>query len=385
MIVAGIMSGTSADGIDVALVRITGSGEYPRIRCLALESFKFPKQLRTHLLAAMEGAPQTTANLAQMHWRLGELYADAVIATMERHPQLHVSLIGCHGQTVYHQGQPMKYLGKPLRCTWQLGEPAVIAARTDLPVVSDFRPADIAVGGQGAPLVPIFDYICFRHARRHRVLQNLGGIGNCTVIPANAAPQQVFAFDTGPGNMLIDACMQQLFSKPYDRNGSVARSGKLLQPVIDHHLREDFFLAPPPKSAGREQYGRHYADSFIAECRRHRARPQDIVATATALTADSIRIACEKFLKPRLTSAPTDFVLSGGGTENSTLLTMLRERLLPLRYKISLSDDFAMPSQSKEAAAFALLAWLTWHQRAGNLPTATGAARPAILGKITHA
>jgi len=385
MIVAGIMSGTSADGIDVALVRITGNGEYPRIRCLALESFKFPKQLRTHLLAAMEGAPQTTANLAQMHWRLGELYADAVIATIERHPQLHVSLIGCHGQTVYHQGQPMKYLGKPLRCTWQLGEPAVIAARTDLPVVSDFRPADIAVGGQGAPLVPIFDYICFRNARRHRVLQNLGGIGNCTVIPANATPQQVFAFDTGPGNMLIDACMQQLFSKPYDRNGSVAHSGKVLQPVIDHHLREDFFLAPPPKSAGREQYGRHYADAFIAECRRHRARPQDIVATATALTADSIRLACEKFLKPRLTSAPTDFVLSGGGTENSTLLTMLRERLLPLRYKISLSDDFAMPSQSKEAAAFALLAWLTWHQRTGNLPTATGAARPAILGKITHA
>ncbi len=385
MIVAGIMSGTSADGIDVALVRITGSGEYPRIRCLALESFKFPKQLRTHLLAAMEGAPQTTADLAQMHWRLGELYADAVIATLQRHPQLHVSLIGCHGQTVYHQGQPMKYLGKPMRCTWQLGEPAVIAARTDLPVVSDFRPADIAVGGQGAPLVPIFDYICFRHARRHRVLQNLGGIGNCTVIPANATPQQVFAFDTGPGNMLIDACMQQLFSKPYDRNGSVARSGKVLQPVIDHHLREDFFLAPPPKSAGREQYGRHYADSFIAECRRHRARTQDIVATATALTADSICLACEKFLKPRLTSAPTDFVLSGGGTENSTLLTMLRERLLPLRYKISLSDDFGVPSQSKEAAAFALLAWLTWRQRTGNLPTATGAARPAILGKITHA
>jgi anhydro-N-acetylmuramic acid kinase len=384
MIVAGIMSGTSADGVDVALVRITAAEKFPRIIFLALESFSYPKALRERILAAMEGAPQATADMAHLHWRLGEVYADAVIKTIARHPQHRVELIGCHGQTVYHQGQTEKYLGKALRCTWQLGEPAVIAARTDLPVVSDFRPADIAVGGQGAPLVPIFDYACFRHARRNRVLQNLGGIGNCTVIPANAAPDDVFAFDTGPANMIIDACMREFYGKSFDRNGAIARSGRILQPVIDTLLREKFFSVPPPKSAGREQFGRQYADAFLAACKSHRAQPQDIIATATALTADSIRLACERFIAPQLEKAPADFIISGGGARNRTLVVMLRERLQPLGYKVSFSDEYGVPSQAKEAAAFALLAWLAWHRRSGNLPTATGAARPAILGRITY-
>ncbi|HEX3985311.1 MAG TPA: anhydro-N-acetylmuramic acid kinase [Acidobacteriaceae bacterium] len=404
MIVAGIMSGTSADGIDVALVKITPaapcrpsiglSGEEqasPRLTLLADRAFPFPKPLRAAILTAMAGqsdAPNTnTADLARLNWRLGLAYAEALQATL-RDTKITPALIGCHGQTVYHQGTPAPYAGRRFACTWQLGEPALIAAATGIPVVSNFRPADMAAGGQGAPLVPLLDFVYFRHSLRGRVLQNIGGIGNLTAIPAGAPLERVIAFDTGPGNMIIDALMQQLFAKPYDRNGRIAARGTILDPVLQSALKEKFFRQPPPKSAGREQFGAAYAEKFLAACRRHSKRPEDAVATATALTAESILDAVRRWVRPLLTtqstSIPTDFIAAGGGTRNASLCSALRDGLAALGCTFTTADALALPSEAKEAAAFALLAYQTWHHRPANVPSATGATCPAILGQITY-
>jgi anhydro-N-acetylmuramic acid kinase len=443
MIVAGIMSGTSADGIDVALLKITErrynsvvlseaseslrpplgrnqqsrresngpassrlttgapfkpavglSGEEqasPRITLLAHRAFPFPKPLRAAILTAMTGqsdAPNTnTAELARLNWRLGLAYAEALQATI-RETKITPALIGCHGQTVYHQGTTAAYAGRRFACTWQLGEPALIAAATGIPVVSNFRPADMAAGGQGAPLVPLFDYVYFAHPTRARILQNIGGIANLTVIPAAAPLDRVIAFDTGPGNMIIDALMQRLFSKPYDRNGRIAAQGTVLEPVIRAALKEKFFRRPIPKSAGREQFGATYSEKFLAACRRCRKRPEDAVATATALTAESILDAVRRWVRPLLTTQstaiPTDFIAAGGGTRNTTLMNLLRDGLTPLGCAFMTADALALPSEAEEAAAFALLAYQTWHHRPANVPFATGASRPAILGQITY-
>ncbi|MHB1022184.1 MAG: anhydro-N-acetylmuramic acid kinase [Acidobacteriaceae bacterium] len=387
MIVAGLMSGTSADGVDVALVRITEGAKagIPKLKLLAFESFPYSKKLRTAVLQAMDAASISAAEMARLHWRLGEVYADAVLQTQKRHPKLRIDLIGNHGQTIYHQGKAEKYLGQPLRCTWQLGEASVIAAETRIPVVADFRPADMAVGGQGAPLVPLLDYVLFQHPKRNRVLQNIGGIGNLTLVAAGCRFNDLLAFDTGPGNMLIDAVMQQLYNKPYDRNGAVGRRGKVLQPVLDTLLNDPFFAEAPPKSAGREQYGAAYTEKLIALCRKSSKNPEDVVATATALTAESIRLSYERFVQPRLQTSRTDYVIAGGGARNATLMQMLRDRLEPLGCKLALSDDFGLPTQAKEAVAFALLAWQTWHHLPGNVSSATGATRPILLGKISYA
>ena len=390
MIVAGVMSGTSADGIDVALVKIaapSANRALPRLTLLAHRAFPFARALRSAILAAMAGqsdAPNTTtAQLARLHWRLGLAYAEAVRATIAA-TKIRPALIGCHGQTVYHQGVAQPYAGRRFACTWQLGEPALIAAATGIPVVSNFRPADMAVGGQGAPLVPLLDYAFFAHPTRARILQNIGGIANLTVIPAGASQDKLIAFDTGPGNMIIDTLTQQLFAKKYDRNGSIAARGRILAPVLEFTLKEKFFLAPPPKSAGREQFGAVYAQKFLAACRRHSSKPEDAIATATALTAESIAQAIRRWVLPRTRKAPIDYIVAGGGARNATLLALLRERLTPLGCTLTTIDSMGLPSEAKEAAAFALLAYQTWHHRPGNIPSATGASRPAILGHITY-
>ncbi len=399
MIVAGIMSGTSADGIDVALVKIAAPSArraFPKLTLLAHRAHPFPRSLRRSILAAMAGqsdAPNTTTEeLARLNWRLGLAYAEAVQHTI-RNTKLKPALIGCHGQTVYHQGSPALYAGRRFTCTWQLGEPAVIAAECGLPVVSNFRPADMALGGQGAPLVPLFDYVYFMHPTRARVLQNIGGIANLTFIPA-AAPiehvsARVIAFDTGPGNMILDALTQRLFDRSYDRNGNIAARGRVLEPVLTAILKEKFFRLAPPKSAGREQFGAVYAEKFLAACRRHSTpkpfRHEDAIATATALTAQSIAHSIRTWVLPLTKSKPIDLIVSGGGAHNATLLAMLGNRLVPLDANLTTSDATGLPSEAKEAAAFALLAWQTWHHQPGNVPSATGASRPAILGQITYA
>ena len=324
-----------------------------------------------------------TAELARLNWRLGQAYSEALAEALESNP-CRLDLIGCHGQTIYHQATPARYLGRDAACTWQIGEMAMLAERSGVPVVSNFRPADMVVGGQGAPLVPLLDYVLFRHPARGRVLQNLGGIGNLTALPANAAPSQVVAFDTGPGNMVIDQLMQQLFGKPFDREGKTGKRGVVLKAIVSARLRAPFFEARPPKTAGREQFGGDYAAHFLEACRKAGGSPEDTIATATALTAQSVALAYSTFLAKKMQLTPVDFIVSGGGARNLTLLHMLREQLEPLGCTVQASDDLGLPAEAKEAAAFALLAYETWHRRPGNIPSATGAVRPVILGQITY-
>jgi anhydro-N-acetylmuramic acid kinase len=394
LIVAGIMSGTSADGIEVALVRISEpvssrTGERVkspmssarRFRLLGHASFAYPKRVREVVLSFMNAPAASVADLARLNFLLAELYADAVLAT-QRKFRTRAELVGCHGQTLFHQGERQRYLGHNIAVTWQTGEGSVIAARVGVPVVSDFRPADMAAGGKGAPLVPYLDYMLYSDPRIGRIVQNIGGIANLTAIPAGASAQQVTAFDTGPGNMVMDAVMEVLYRKPFDRDGQVASSGVVLEQVLSCVLRERFFQKKPPKTAGREEFGREFSQAFIKLCRR--TAKQDIVATATALTARSIAASVRKFVLPSNKSY-RELVVSGGGAKNSTLLAMLANEVKPLGLSLRLSDEFGLPAAAKEAAAFALLAYETWHRRPSNVPSATGARCPAILGKISYA
>jgi anhydro-N-acetylmuramic acid kinase len=384
VIVAGVMSGTSADGINVALVRIQGRGFRSRFELLAHYEFPYPATVRRAILATMNAGRASVADISRLHFLLGELYADAVRAA-QRRARLECELVGCHGQTLYHQGTPALFLGRRIACTWQSGEAAIIAAKIGVPVVSDFRPADMAAGGKGAPLVPFLDYALYRHRRYGRIVQNLGGIANLTAIPPRALPQDVVAFDTGPGNMVIDAITERLFERPFDRNGRIAARGEPMERVLQQLLRNPFFRQKPPKTAGREQFGREFVRELLRLCRR--ADEHDIVATATALTARSIGVAVRKFVLP-LVEPPVRFrelVVSGGGTNNLTLMRMIREELAPLKMRVRTSDDFGLPSQAKEAVAFAMLAYQTWRHVPSNIPSATGAERPAILGKVSYA
>jgi anhydro-N-acetylmuramic acid kinase len=250
----------------------------------------------------------------------------------------------------------------------------------------------MAASGTGAPLVPFLDYVAFRHRRFGRIVQNIGGIGNLTAVPPRATPDEVFAFDTGPGNMVIDAVAERIFDRPYDRNGRFAAKGEPIESVVRRLLRRAFFSQQPPKTAGREQFGEAFVQELLRLCRR--AEADDVIATATALTARSIALAVRNFVLPadavnvpagsRSPSRYREFVVSGGGTRNGTLMRMIREELAPLKMRVLTTDDFGLPSEAKEAVAFALLAYQTWRRLPSNIPSATGAQQPAILGKVSY-
>jgi anhydro-N-acetylmuramic acid kinase len=398
VIVAGVMSGTSADGVDVALVKVSetrtaksGKGKPGRVRgappsrnrfqLLGHAGYPYAKNLRAAVLAAMNASSARVADLARLNFLLGEVYAEAVLST-QRKFGVKAELVGCHGQTLFHQGEAQSFLGRRVATTWQTGEGAVIAARLGVPVISDFRPADMAAGGKGAPLVPFFDYLFFRDARIGRIVQNIGGIANLTAIPAGGSCSDVVAFDTGPGNMLIDAVTERLFAMPFDRDGKIAASGRVFEDVVKTLLRGTFFRQSPPKTAGREEFGREFAQNFLGRCGR--AAKADVVATATALTARSIADAVRRFvIAPE--AAYREVIIGGGGANNPTLLAMLANELRPLELSLRLSDEFGVPAAAKEAMAFALMAYETWNRRASNVPSATGAKRPAVLGKISYA
>jgi anhydro-N-acetylmuramic acid kinase len=393
LLVAGVMSGTSADGIDVALCRVSpalNKGAAPRLKVLGNRSFAYDKKLRAAVLNIAAGEKTTAAELSQLSWRLGARYAECIEITA-RELSLKPQLAAIHGQTVYHQASAVKFLGAPVRCTSQIGEPALIAERLRIPVVSDFRPADLAAGGQGAPLVPMLDFCLFRHATKNRLLLNLGGIANITALPAAGAASNVIAFDTGPANILVDILMQQLYQRRFDKNGAVAASGRAIELVLERLLRTAYFSEPAPKSCGREEFGADFAYQLLALCNRPRAaRKEDVIATATALTAASILDAYRRICWPHLgQSAPlarsTELIAAGGGTKNATLMRLLSEGFAALGAKVSTTANAGIPVEAKEAAAFALLGWLTWHGLPGNIPSATGADRAVVLGKVTLA
>ena len=375
MTVAGVMSGTSADGINVAIIRAHGRGPNARFELLEHREFPFPAVVRRTILSLMNGKA-AVSDLARLNFLLGTLYAEAVIKTTAQ-AKLRLDLIGCHGQTLYHQGETANFLGRKIACTWQTGEAAVIAAQTGVPVVSDFRPADMAAGGKGAPLVPFLDFLLYRHRRIGRIVLNIGGIANLTAIPAGGPTEQVVAFDTGPGNMVIDAVTEQLFGKMYDRDGRIAASGTVLENEVRDLMKDAYLRRRPPKTAGREEFGREFAAKFLRRCGR--ARKQDIVATATALTARSIAEAIRGFLAAERFG---EVIVSGGGAKNRELMRIL-STALP-EFKIRSSDEFGLPGEAKEAAAFAFMAYHTWRRLPSNVPAATGATRAAVLGKVSY-
>src|SRR5579859_7577208 len=292
VLVLGLMSGTSADGIDVALASISGAPTHLHAKLLGHTSSKFPPALRKEILRVAEQAPITAGEVSQLNFHLGEVLAEAALAACRkfRVSPKRVALIGSHGQTIFHQGKPAPYLGHATASTLQIGEPSVIAARTGITTISDFRPADMALGGQGAPLVPYADYLLYRHEKLGRVSLNLGGIANITVIPASARPEQVIAFDTGPANMLSDALDAQRprHRHRFDRDARLARSGRYLPALLDELLRDPYLRQPPPKSTGREYYGAAYIQKFLRLGKKYHAKPNDLIRAATVFTGLSI-------------------------------------------------------------------------------------------------
>ncbi len=378
MRVAGLMSGTSLDGIDVAIVEIRGRGWTKRVRTLAFRTVPYPEKVRQAILG-VSNAPAHTATISRLNFLLGELYAEALIETA-RHARIRldsIGLIGSHGQTIFHEGTPVSFLGRRIASTLQIGEAAVLAERTGIPVVADFRPRDIAAGGRGAPLVPYVDYLLFRHRRRGRVLLNIGGIANITAIPPSAPPEQVIAFDTGPGNMVVDALARHHTRGrwQFDRDGRLAARGRVNRDLLDQLLGDDYFRQPPPKSAGREQYGREFVERLLAT-----GLPlPDLIATATAFTAAAVAVGIERFVRPRM--PVHELIVSGGGVHNPRMMAQLAAFLPGV--SVATSGDYGVDADAKEAIAFAVLAYETWGRRPANLPSATGARRPVVLGKVS--
>jgi anhydro-N-acetylmuramic acid kinase len=351
MRVAGLISGTSVDGIDVAVIDIEEG-----IRAVATVTVPYPPEVRAAILSVSNAATHTGA-IARLNFLLGELFAEALQSAGV--PLDTIELIGSHGQTIFHEGEPVDFLGRKIASTMQIGEAAVIAERTGIATIADFRPADIAAGGKGAPLVPFLDYQLFRHPELSRIALNIGGIANITVIPANAKPDDVIAFDTGPGNMLMDAV-----APPFDRDGERARAGQVNAALLQRLLADPYYQRAPPKSCGREQY----SDEFVRETGID-------IATATELTARTIALAIAQY------PATREVIVSGGGAHNGYLM----ERIGALvNARVTTSTEFGIGVDTKEAILFAVLAHETLHRRAGNLPSATGARKPMILGKVSR-
>jgi anhydro-N-acetylmuramic acid kinase len=379
------MSGTSADAIEVALARISGAPPNLNAKLLNHASIIFPPQIRKEILRVAEQQPISAGDLSQLNFRLGEIFAEAALTACHRFgiaPEK-IALLGSHGQTIFHQGRPVPYLDRRTASTLQIGEPAIIAARTGITTVADFRPADIAQGGQGAPLVPYVDYLLYRHAKLGRVSLNLGGIANITVIPAAARPQQIGAFDTGPANMLIDALVAHFTHgrQRYDKDARRAQQGCAIPALVDELMRDPYLKLAPPKSTGREYYGRSYIGKLLATGRRHQAKPNDLIRAASVFTALSIVDALNRFVLPK--TKIHQLIVSGGGAHNPLIMGQISAALPHVQ--IVPSSQLGVPEDAKEAFAFALLAYETFHRRPSNLPSATGARRPAILGKISYA
>jgi len=388
MLVIGLMSGTSADGIEVALARLEEKKEERggvSRELVGHATVPMAKAVRAEVLRIGEGARVTAGELSQLNFRLGEEFAGAVLKGCKKFgvkPQ-QVDLIGSHGQTVFHQGEPVPFLGRKTASTLQIGEPAVIAARTGITTIGDFRVADVAAGGQGAPLVPFADWVLFGDEKVGRVLLNLGGIANVSVIPARGNPAEVFAFDTGPANMVMDALVAGFTKgkKRFDAEARMALRGQCVTGILKEFLKDPYLKVRPPKSTGREYYGREYVERAMKLGKKYRARPEDLIRTATVFTALSVVDALNRFVLPKVDIG--EVLVSGGGAKNPLLMAQLAAALAPVRVR-TLAELGVVP-EAKEAYAFALLAYETWMRRPGNVPSATGASRPVILGKICWA
>jgi anhydro-N-acetylmuramic acid kinase len=381
--VVGLMSGTSADGIDAALTRISGSGDGLRADLLAFHGVPYEPEMRETILALF--APDAlAAEVCRMNFVLGRLFAEAVLDLLDRCAlrPADVDLIASHGQTVCHMPPDGSGGDTATGATLQIGEAAVIAEMTGVTVVADFRPRDMAAGGQGAPLVPYADYALFRHPSRTRAVQNIGGIGNVTFLPAGGGLGEVIAFDTGPGNMIIDGIVTTLTGgeKTFDEDGTLSGQGRVDNRLLGWLMEHEYLSRRPPKSAGREEFGVHQERELLRRARAAGLSDEDLLATAVAFTAESIASAYRSHLPYHDID---EVILGGGGTHNATLRRMLQERLPGV--PILRHEDFGVACDAKEALAFAILGNETMLDRPASVPAATGAARSVVLGKIVSA
>ncbi len=390
MIVIGLMSGTSVDGVDAAVVRLEGAPPSLVWEVLGHSHRSFAPELRTEIFACFRPETSSVDRLCRLNFALGRAFAAAALDSVHDVglSMAEIDLIGSHGQTLWHE-PPINGMG----CTLQLGEPTVIAEMTGVPVVSNFRTRDMAVGGQGAPLVPLVDWLLLSHPTKIRAAQNIGGIANVTFLPPvsvtdthsavdslSGSVNGVFAFDTGPGNMLIDEAARLATDGAwsYDHDGILAAQGNVSESLLADWLAESYFQQQPPRTTGRELFGTQRAAEYWSQASRRGLDPNDIVATLTALTVRSIEHAYRTFLP----AFPDEVIVSGGGARNPSLIAMLTAQLSPAR--LTTSEEYGLGIEAKEAVAFAVLAYETWHKRSGNIPTATGASRAIVLGSITY-
>ncbi|MCK9409497.1 MAG: anhydro-N-acetylmuramic acid kinase [Bacteroidetes bacterium] len=380
-LVIGIMSGTSVDSVDAVLVRVRGSGLSASFTQLAFHRHPYPKGYRDFVLRNSLPSTGTVETISTINILSAQFFADAVHALIKksRLPVSKIDLIGSHGQTIHHLPHPRKLFGKSVRSTLQIGDPSTIAKLTGIITVGNFRTGDMALGGQGAPLVPYFDLLAFRSKNYHRALLNIGGIANITLVKKNATANDIAAFDTGPGNMVIDALMKQWYGKPFDRNGSVAVTGNILPKLLTKLVQHPYFRDPLPKSTGREEFGDTYVRNILHLS--HGARKQDVITTVTELTALTVYDQFNRFVRKRLYNEPLhELIISGGGSKNRMLVNALQRYFAPT--KILFSSELGVPSDSKEALCFALLANDTISGIPTNIPSVTGAKQRTVLGVI---
>lgn len=372
------MSGTSLDGIDAALVRISGSGASARIKLLAFDTYKFPKGFRELVLKNSLPGSGTVDTIARLNIIYAHFFADAVkrIVRKARVALSSIDLIGSHGQTIHHLPNPHRMFGKTVRATLQISDPSTIAQLTGITTIGDFRAADMAVGGQGAPLAPYFDFALCRSKSKNRILLNLGGIANFTILPKNCSPRQVTAFDTGPANMVIDALTRKFYEKKFDPNGTLALRGRVIPSLLNWMMSHPFFKRKPPKSTGREEFGAAFINRLLTRAKG--AHKADILATATEFTAYAVYSQYKKFIAQRM--KVDELLVSGGGAYNRAIMKSLRKHFAPAA--VNTIEHIGISSDAKEAMIFALLANETVVENPSNIPSVTGALKQVVLGKI---
>jgi len=376
--IVGLMSGTSADGIDAALVEIRGSGIASTVHQLAFETYPYPKGFNKFLLKNSDAKTARLDDITRLDMLIASFFADAVkkiVHKASKHLN-EIDLIGSHGQTIHHLPINKKMFGRSVHSTMQIGNPSIIAKLTGVVTIGDFRIGDVAVGGSGAPLVPLFDFLTLLSDKVNRAVLNIGGIANITILPRNCSINQVAAFDTGPGNMLIDRLMQKFYNKPFDKNGKIAAEGKILPSLLFWLIQHPYFRMKPPKSTGREMFGESFVEDIQTKTRR--ANKKDIITTITEFTSLSIYESYLKFIRPKMKIQ--ELIVSGGGGHNSYLMNALKRYFDDV--KLRTADELNIPSDAKEAICFALLANETIAGNPGNIPGATGAKRQTILGTI---